>query len=68
MLKKAAAAAGPVILEPVMRLQLEVDSAHLRAVLSDLTGRRRGAIDELSQDKHFKQVDARVPLKVFVSS
>jgi len=47
-----------------MELKLQVDSAHLRSVMSDLTGRRRGQVTKLSQDKHIKLVDAKAPLKV----
>jgi hypothetical protein len=36
--------------------------------MSDLTSRRRGSVQNLSQEKHTKYVDAQAPLKVVAVS
>jgi len=46
-----------------MEVKIQVDSAHLRNVLSDMASRRRGTVEQLSQDRHIKIVKALVPLR-----
>uniref|UniRef100_A0A6B2KYN1 Tr-type G domain-containing protein n=1 Tax=Arcella intermedia TaxID=1963864 RepID=A0A6B2KYN1_9EUKA len=55
--------ATPLVLEPVMDVEIICDDSHTRTVLSDLTGRRRGSISLLSQDKASKIIQAKIPLK-----
>jgi len=49
-----------------MEVKIQVDTLHLRNVLSDLAGRRRGSVEQLTQDRHLKFVKAHVPLKELV--
>jgi len=60
---QTAANADPILLEPIMQISIQVDEAQLRNVLSDLTGRRRGEVNDLSQDKHQKYLKGKAPLK-----
>eukprot|EP01127_Copromyxa_protea_P016767 TRINITY_DN5050_c0_g1_i1.p1 TRINITY_DN5050_c0_g1~~TRINITY_DN5050_c0_g1_i1.p1 ORF type:complete len:684 (-),score=149.11 TRINITY_DN5050_c0_g1_i1:18-2069(-) len=54
---------GTSILEPIMNISIQVSSDQLRSVLSDLTGRRRGSINEMNQEKHLTLLSGRAPLK-----
>jgi len=47
-----------------MKLEIEVDSAHVRQVMNDLSHRRRGAVLEFAQENHLKRLSAKAPLKV----
>ena len=44
---EAMAAGAPRLLEPLMRLEVSTPDAHLGAVMSDLTGVRHGAVQQL---------------------
>lgn len=46
------------------KIKIQVSSDQLRNVLSDLTGRRRGAIHEMTPDKHLTLLSGKAPLKV----
>jgi hypothetical protein len=47
-----------------MRVDLQVGESHVRGVLSDFSGRRRGAIYEQTVDKHSKLLKGKAPLQV----
>jgi len=59
--KAAAAEAGAVLLEPVMRLEVVCPEAHVGTVVGDL-GRRRGKVTDLGVRGHDRVVAAEVPL------
>lgn len=56
--------ANPVLLEPVMELEIHVPTDHAGTVFSDLTSQRRGhVVDQTSEDDgHTTVVKAHVPL------
>lgn len=58
---KALKEAGPILLEPVMRLQVEVPQANLGAIQSNLLG-KRGLITDCRVHGNMQVIDARVPL------
>jgi len=60
-MEKALKEAGPIVLEPVMRVQVEVPEAHLGPVQSNLLG-RRGSITDCRIHGPIRVVDAHVPL------
>ena len=59
--KKAALAARPVILEPVMKMEVVTPEDFFGQVISDLSS-RRGQIKETSERAGMKVIDATVPL------
>jgi elongation factor G len=59
--KKAVEAAGPVLLEPVMRLQVTVPESNMGDVLGDLNT-RRARVQGMDQDGGKSIINAEVPL------
>ena len=59
--KEAAAKAGPVLLEPIMEVEVVTPEDYLGDVVGDLN-RRRGRIEGMSANGNVQQVRARVPL------
>jgi len=59
--RAAAAEAAPVVLEPIMRLEVTCPDAHVGAVVGDL-GRRRGQIVDLDLRGAERVIRAEVPL------
>ncbi|GAB3675258.1 elongation factor G [Actinocorallia lasiicapitis] len=59
--REAAALAGPVLLEPVMAVEVIVPEEHLGDVIGDL-GSRRGRIRTLGERSGARTVEALVPL------
>jgi elongation factor G len=53
--------AGPVLLEPVMRVQIETPEAYLGAVQANLLARRGTIVDCQARGK-IRLIDAKVPL------
>jgi elongation factor G len=53
--------AGPVLLEPVMRLEVEVPEAYFGAVQGNLLG-KRGVITDCRMHGKMRVIDAKVPL------
>ncbi|MFQ6035224.1 MAG: elongation factor G [Sedimentisphaerales bacterium] len=60
-IEKALKGAGPVLLEPVMRLQVVVPEANFGAVQSNLLG-KRGLITDCRVHGNMRVIDAKVPL------
>lgn len=60
-LQEAAKRAKPVILEPIMKVQVVVPQEFLGEVTGNLNS-RRGKIEELSDRANVKVIDAKVPL------
>jgi elongation factor G len=60
-IEKALKQAGPVLLEPVMRLQVEVPEAAFGAVQGNLLG-KRGLITNCRVHGNMRVIDAKVPL------
>ena len=60
-LQKAARAAKPVILEPVMKIEIVTPENFFGQVISDVSS-RRGKIEETSERVGMKVIDAFVPL------
>ncbi|KAK5576607.1 hypothetical protein RB653_007751 [Dictyostelium firmibasis] len=56
----------PVILEPLMRIEITVDEKYLGNVLSDLSRQRRGTILEVGMEKNTHVISAIVPLKEMI--
>jgi elongation factor G len=61
-LQRAVAAAGPCQLEPIMRMEVSVDPAHLGAILADLQ-QRHGGIQDVAELEGVRVVTAHVPLR-----
>jgi elongation factor G len=59
--KEAAAKAGPVLLEPIMEVEVVSPEEYLGDVVGDLN-RRRGRIEGMEANGNVQQVRARVPL------
>ena len=59
--RQAANAARPVLLEPIMALEILMPSEHLGDVLNDLSA-RRGHVSEMTSKESLQVVRARVPL------
>jgi len=59
--EKALKEAGPTLLEPVMRVQIEVPETYLGPVQSNLLG-RRGSITDCRAHGPIRVIDANVPL------
>ncbi len=60
-IEKALAQAGPVLLEPVMRLQVVVPESSFGMVQSNLLG-KRGLITDCRMHGNMRVIDAKVPL------
>jgi len=60
-LQEAAKRAKPVILEPIMKVQVIVPSDFLGEVTGDLNS-RRGKIEAMNDRQNIKVIDAKVPL------
>ncbi len=60
-IKEAARLAGPVILEPIMKVEVVVPEDFLGSVIGDLSS-RRGKIGGMNQRGESQVVDAEVPL------
>jgi len=54
--------ANPILLEPIMRLEITIPPEYLGAVIGDL-GSKRGKIEETVDRKGLKIIKAEVPLK-----
>jgi elongation factor G len=59
--KQACTKAGPVLLEPVMTIEVVVPADYVGPVMSDLTG-RRGKILGISVRREAQHIDAEAPL------
>ncbi len=59
--KTAAPKADPVILEPIMAVEVRTPEEYMGDVIGDLNS-RRGRIDEMGDEKGVKIIDAKVPL------
>jgi len=59
--KKAMETAHPVLLEPMMRMEIDIPTDAVGAVIGDVNA-RRGRIVSVSADDHAEQVTALVPL------
>jgi elongation factor G len=59
--KEAAREANPKILEPLMKVEVEVPEEYMGDVIGDLN-RRRGQVNSMSDRSGNKIVDAHVPL------
>lgn len=59
--RDAMAAAGPVLLEPVMKLTVFVESQYLGDVMSDLSGRRGKILGENPLAGGIEEIKAQVP-------
>ena len=59
--REALAAAQPLLLEPIMRVEVTTPEEHLGDVLGDLNV-RRGQVQDMTQRETYRLVDALVPL------
>ena len=59
--KEAASKAQPVLLEPIMKVEVIVPEEYMGEVIGDLNA-RRGKIQSISERKNAKVIDALVPL------
>ena len=59
--KEAVRKANPIILEPVMKVDLTIPSEYLGAVVGDISS-RRGRISEIDDRNELKAVQAHLPL------
>ncbi len=60
-LQKGAKKASPVLLEPIMKLEVIVPEDFMGEITGDLSS-RRGRIDNISDRANMKVIDAKVPL------
>jgi elongation factor G len=60
-MKEAAAKASPVLLEPMMKVEVEVPENFLGDVMGDLNS-RRGQIEGMGSEQGIAKVTAKVPL------
>ena len=60
-MREAVAAAGPILLEPVMAVSVDVPDEYQGDIIGDLN-RRRGRIAEVDSRSGFSQVRAEVPM------
>ncbi|HRQ87285.1 MAG TPA: elongation factor G [Bacteroidia bacterium] len=60
-MREALAAAGPMLLEPVMQVSVDVPDEYQGDIIGDLN-RRRGRIDEVDSRSGFSQIKSEVPL------
>ncbi|KAN0055689.1 hypothetical protein ACTA71_011572 [Dictyostelium dimigraforme] len=56
----------PIILEPLMKIEISVDEKYLGNVLSDLSRQRRGSILDVGMEKNIHIISAIVPLKEMI--
>ncbi|MDD5255132.1 MAG: elongation factor G, partial [Candidatus Omnitrophica bacterium] len=61
-LRKAVAEAGPVLLEPVMDVEVTIPEDHLGGISGDVNSRRGHIMGMEAQGKHYQVVKAQVPL------
>ena len=59
--KEAIRKAAPTLMEPIMRLDVNVPEEHFGSVVADI-GRRRGTMNEMRVRGHYRNVDGEVPL------
>ncbi|HEY3324004.1 MAG TPA: elongation factor G [Planctomycetota bacterium] len=59
--KEAARNAGPLLLEPIMSLEVVTPEEYMGGIIGDLQG-RRAAIHDVGNRGHLKLIHARVPL------
>lgn len=61
--------AGPVLMEPVMSVEIRVPTEHAGAIFSDLTSHRRGTVhnQESEHDGHVTVIQAHVPLATLLA-
>jgi elongation factor G len=61
--------AGPVLLEPIMKVEIRIPTEHAGAIFSDLTSHRRGTVlnQESEADGHITVVQAQVPLATLLT-
>ena len=60
-LKEAAKKCNPVILEPIMKVEITVPQEYMGDVMGDIT-KRRGTIDGMNQRANAQIIDAFIPL------
>jgi len=60
-LKEAVAKASPVLLEPMMKVEIEVPANYLGDIMGDLNS-RRGQIEGMGSDQGLSKVTSKVPL------
>ncbi|MCB1093878.1 MAG: elongation factor G, partial [Verrucomicrobiae bacterium] len=60
-MREAVASAGPILLEPVMAVSVDVPDEYQGDIIGDLN-RRRGRIAEVDSRSGFSQVRAEVPM------
>ena len=61
-IKDAFQTAKPIILEPVMAMEVNVPSEYMGTVIGDLSS-RRGQINSTKEDKGFSIIEAEIPLE-----
>ena len=59
--RQAVRRAGPALLEPVMRIEVNVGEEHLGAVVADI-GRRRGSVSAMHVRGDIRNIEGEVPL------
>jgi elongation factor G len=61
--------AGPVLMEPVMNVEIRVPTEHAGAIFSDLTSHRRGTVlnQESENDGHVTVIQAHAPLATLLT-
>jgi elongation factor G len=59
--REACKAAGPVLLQPVMKVRVSVPEEHVGEVIGDLNA-RKGEIQGMSSERGLAEIDALVPL------
>ncbi|HEX6885443.1 MAG TPA: elongation factor G [Planctomycetota bacterium] len=61
--------AGPVLMEPVMSVEIRVPTEHAGAIFSDLTSHRRGTVlnQESEEDGHVTVIQAHAPLATLLT-
>jgi elongation factor G len=59
--KKAVEGASPILLEPIINLQVKVPEEYMGDVMGDLSG-RRGKIQGMEPQGKFNEINAQVPL------
>jgi elongation factor G len=60
-LKEAVSKASPVLLEPMMKVEVEVPENYLGDIMGDLNS-RRGQIEGMGSDQGLSKVTSKVPL------
>jgi len=61
--------AGPVLMEPVMNVEIRVPTEHAGHIFSDLTSHRRGTVlnQDTEHDGHVTVIQAHVPLSALLT-